>query len=380
MTSSVQTHATASTRAGKKSIPLGEGAELVVYERANALPAEWDAVCAATPFLQRSWLKAFEASGGPDTEYLTWRQGEQLVACSQLQALPVRSMKLGANLRPSLAAIVFGPTLYQFGQALFSGPGGHACLPSFELHALLADAQSALAATRSSSTWLLKDLPEPPQPNAWLPIDALPEMGMNLRSHWDTFEDYLLDLPSKYRRRARRARKKFHPLECRLLTRVEIEEYSACMDRLYARLIERSLYVPYIVPPGYIAQLHAAEPERTKVLGYFDGDNMVGFATLLVAGRLGIAHYAAIDPSYNASHQLYLNLLFDLLAAAIEAKLSKINFGRTATTIKSSLGAEPIEQYAFAKHDGCLRHQLLATVRERIVGDEANAQIQRPLG
>ena len=358
---------------------LASGETLTALTQPTALPVAWDALCGASPFLQRSWLSVFARAGGPDTRYLLFGDVGTPRAITLLQALPTRAMKLGARLRPGIASTMFGERLYQFGQVLFSGPGGHAAQRPTELQDLLAEAAAALTRELPSSTWMIKDVPGATAPTGWLEVAALPEMVLTLRASWTSYADYLADLPSKYRRRARRARRLFGHLRRRVLTNDEVERHGARIDALYAGLLARALYVPYRVPPGYFERLKAARPTDVDVLGYFDGDELIGFATLLRDATRSIAHYAAIDPAYNPTHQLYLNLLLDLLELAIEHGCATLNYGRTATTIKSSVGAEPVVQYAFTRHDGCIRHQLLAQARDRIVSEEAEALIQRPL-
>ena len=351
---------------------------------ASARSAGWDRLAGLPPWLLTRWLAVFAEAGGPLTEYIALRdaeRGDELVGVALLQHLPIAEMTLG-SVSPTLTSVLLGRSLRQFGQALFSGPGGMHFLPDYDAAAALAHARCVLNADLPASPWIAKDLPAgTAAPAEWTPIRALDELALEIDPAWRTFDDYLAALPSKYRRRAGRARRKFAGLTRRSLTVGEAAAESAAIARLYADLIARSDYVPFRVPGGYAAALKRLAPERVDLAGYYDGERLVGYATLLTDGGRAIAHYCAVDPDYNPSHQLYLNLLFDLLAQAIAAGARTLHYGRTATTIKSSVGARPVEQVSLMTHDGCARRQMLATLNERVMsGGARDAPVQRPLG
>ena len=341
---------------------------------------EWDALKGLPYWLTSEWLGVLAKAGAPDTRYITFYRGEKLIGVSLLQTLPVKGMKLGENVRPQMASIVFGGVLEQFGQALYCANGGMHFLAGEDPGRLTDLARKALAKKSSSCCYLIKDIEDDSAIEGWQKLDALPEMVMPISAEWSTFEDYLAALPSKYRKRAKRARKKFEGLSTRLLSAEEASSFRQNIDQLYGQLMQRAPYVPYRVPDGYATKLKQTAPDRVELRTYFDGDKMVGFSTLLVGDEDSIAHYSAIDPSYNPSHQLYLNLLFDLLQAGIERGTKKLHFGRTATTIKSSVGAVPHTSYSFASHDGCIRHQLLTVLNNKVLANAEEELIQKPFG
>ena len=53
------------------------------------------------------------------------------------------------------------------------------------------------------------------------------------------------------------------------------------------------------------------------------------------------AHFVGINYEYNREYAVYQRMLYDYIQIAIENRLQQINFGRTASEIKSSVGAEP---------------------------------------
>lgn len=351
---------------------------------AAARAAGWDEELPPPRFGSTSWLAAFGplaegGAGGPPTAAIRIRRGGVPVLQTTQQRLPVRGMRLGERIGTAWAAAALGAEAYQYGQALYSGPALATQLPPAETARALA---RLVRDGDREGTWFLKDLPAgTPAPAGWLPVPSLPEMAMALPTSWRDFDDYLAALPSKYRRRARRARGKLVGVEARMLTAAEADRFGESLTALYRGLIARTPYAPFVVEDGYISRLKRLRPADVALAGYFDGDRLVGFSTLLTDGDEALAHLAAVEPGYNRTHQLYLNLLFDLLATAIARRCRRLNLGRTATTIKSSLGAAPVPYASFVRHTGCLRHGILRQLVPRVfAASDAEALVQRPFG
>ena len=334
------------------------------------------------------WLEVFAKAGGPRTRYLLFHRSEQLsqhdatdvIGLSLLQHLPVASMKLVSRC-DSARRHYFRQRSEAIWQVLFSGPGGHAFAPGVDGTALLVAAQAALGEAQSA-TWLIKDVIAASDVHPhWHALDVLPELVLTLPQEWQSEQDYLAAMKSKYRRRLHRARRKCAGLTRRRLSATELWELQDEVHQLYEGLIERAEYVPFVVPRGYFSALAEQAAEQVVVTGYYHQQQLVGFSTLLHEGEQAIAHYAAIAPAYNESHQLYLNLLVDLISASIDAGVASLNFGRTATTIKTSVGAHPEYLHSLARHDGCIRNQLVGALNARVLGeDDRQAQIQHPFG
>ena len=343
----------------------------------------WDDFPGLPSFMCSHWLSAFASvdqggAGGPDCEYLQIIRDDLVVAQTLLQSLPVAKMQLGTSVNAGVAAVAFGHNAYQLGQALFSGAQGSVVLPGHDLAQLLSEVAEVM---HRGGAWFLKDLP----PGAttpgsdWHPIAALPEMYVEVPEAWRSFDDYLAALPSKYRTRVRRARKKLGEVSFRTISQGESRGVE--FDRLYAQLMQRTAYAPFVMGDGYLERLQARLPEQVDVIGFFVQGELVGYGSLLREGGEALAHVAAVDDAYNQQHQLYLNLLLALLERGIETGCATINFGRTATTIKSSVGCVPRTYDSFVRHTGCVRNQLIGQLAARVVDPaDAGALVQRPFG
>lgn len=102
--------------------------------------------------------------------------------------------------------------------------------------------------------------------------------------------------------------------------------------------------------------------EQFQLHAYFLGDTLVAFRTLIYNYDELDAHFLGVDDAYNREHQVYLNILYDLVNDAIEAKAHRLDFARTALEIKSSVGALPEEMICFFKHRNSLSSKLIQLV------------------
>ncbi|WP_116127102.1 GNAT family N-acetyltransferase [Lewinella sp. IMCC34183] len=233
------------------------------------------------------------------------------------------------------------------GQLLTSGDYAYAAKglsPELLTRLLLATADVLAGPTCGYRAVVIKDLGPPGAPeglllqdSGFLSLPADPVMHLDL-TPFATPEDYLDRLSSKYRVRYRRARGKLGELVRRRLSPEEVGHY---LPRLYALYLETSrgadVNVVHLQPDyfgwlGRSGQLHA----------YFTPDaELVGFTSGLPNGPVYQAHFLGLEEAYKYSHHLYHNMLYDLLEDAIRSGYDRLDYGRTALEIKSSVGAEP---------------------------------------
>ena len=76
------------------------------------------------------------------------------------------------------------------------------------------------------------------QESAYQEFSVQPNMILQLKPEWRSYEDYLSSFQSKYRVRAKRARKKFQGIERRELSYEEIATYNSEIYRLYKNIVD----------------------------------------------------------------------------------------------------------------------------------------------
>ncbi len=202
-----------------------------------------------------------------------------------------------------------------------------------------------------------------------LPAD--PVMELRLEKSWETMDDYLASLTSKYRVRYRRARSKFTGISRRRLSPQDVVFWRDRMYNLYRSTSSGADFNAAHLTPEYFPWLSRVRSQQKKrtlqaelisdspfavvkppefdasgnlLFGYFNSKGeMIGFTSAIPNGHVMHAHYLGIEDSYKHSHHLYHNMLFDLLEDAIVGGFDKLDYGRTALEIKSSLGATPVD-------------------------------------
>lgn len=184
------------------------------------------------------------------------------------------------------------------------------------------------------------------------------EPNMRLVLIWDNFEAYLASMSSKYRVRQRRARKKLKGLTIRELTLEDLQGYKEDMHALYLKIANNAQLNLVNVDKNYHQSLKEHLGDRIHIRGYFKEDILVGFFTLLHNGGTLDAGYLGILTEENQRHQIYLNMLYDMIAYGIKYDMQEIVFARTALEIKSSVGAVPEEKFLFLRHQNPVWHKL----------------------
>ncbi len=173
------------------------------------------------------------------------------------------------------------------------------------------------------------------QPNMVLPLP------------YRRFEEYLEAMTTKYRTRAKRAFKKAAALERRRLRLHELRQQVPELHRLYLSVARRSDFHIVDLHEDYLPALQCALSERFHLVGWYRQKQLVGFHTAVENGSDLEAHFLGYEESINAEHQLYLNMLYELVRLGIERSCQRVVFGRTALEIKSSVGAVPHTLYNY---------------------------------
>ncbi|GJM36478.1 MAG: hypothetical protein DHS20C18_54790 [Saprospiraceae bacterium] len=236
----------------------------------------------------------------------------------------------------------------------------HAQVPEAQIPKLIIDALTQVVENIETKvdTLMVKDLgPETLQWNktwedhSFCQVTFQPNMIFKVDPSWSTFNDYLGAMTSKYRVRAKRARKKAKDLKKRSLDLSEIQLMEEKIHRLYLEIVKKADFNMMTLNPGYLPALKARLGENFILTGYFSGEEMLGFCTTLRNGEDLEAHFLGVDQDANHEYQLYLNMLYDMTEQGIQmGGVKRIIFGRTAPEIKSSIGAAAEQVFCYFRH------------------------------
>ena len=238
----------------------------------------------------------------------------------------------------------------------------------------IATALDALAAnTKPLHAVFIKDFKETSLKNTrellnfgYSEIKVEPNMIVPLDPQWKTFEDYKNILKSKYRVKANKADSTSSDLETRLFTEHEFETYKDELQALYQNTITNASFNAQVLNLNTYIDLRASFKDDFIVKAYFLENKLVGFLTALVNKNALDAHFIGLDYELNKSHAIYPRILNDYIRIGIQKQVTSINLGRTASEIKTTIGANPLELSCYIKHKNPFLNSLIKPFFRRI--------------
>ncbi|WP_296383914.1 peptidogalycan biosysnthesis protein [Winogradskyella sp.] len=186
-----------------------------------------------------------------------------------------------------------------------------------------------------------------------------PNMIIYLKPEWHSFDDYKNALKSKYRVKANKADSKSETLEAKFFSVEDIKTHKDELQALYQNTINNADFNAQILNLDTYIHLKKAFEDKFIVKGYFLNGKLVGFLSAMKNEMHLDAHFIGIDYSNNKEFAIYPRILNDYVRLGIETKSDQINLGRTASEIKSTLGAELKALTCYCKHKRYIPNQIL---------------------
>lgn len=176
------------------------------------------------------------------------------------------------------------------------------------------------------------------------------EPNMRLKLHWDSFDNYKKDLKSKYRVKINKADKKSNAITVKSMSVQDIKNHLSEMQQLYQNITDRAGFNAVDISVEIYMFLKERFRESVYIHGYYIHDKLIGFTTAFFAGNTLDAHFIGLDYNQNKSLAIYPRMLNDYVRLGIDLRAKEINFGRTASEIKSTLGAIPEDLTCYVRH------------------------------
>ena len=176
-----------------------------------------------------------------------------------------------------------------------------------------------------------------------------PDMQMSIPESWVSFDDYLDDISSKYKKRYRKVLKNSSALEKRDLSPSDLKHESLAMKSLFDNVFYKSTFNAAKFNTDVFYDLKLVK-ENVSIFGYYFEGKLVGFSSVISSNNVLYAHFVGIDYKYNSDYEIYNRMLYEQIKFAIEHKLNLIKFGRTASEFKSTIGALPYKGYGYIYH------------------------------
>ena len=352
-----------------------------IFDTVDNIPKTyWDSLkCCTDIYYSPEFLKAFEIAN-KDIEFnyvFVTRNGEAITfANTQLVTISVKTItqniKMNAWLKRNINGmfcdnqlrILFCGNIFLSGEYGTFLKDGEDKIEAFKT---LAEGIKRLSKSIKKLTGLcIKDfkneslyITEHLNEFGYTPMQVEPNMIISLKPEWKTFYDYKADLKSKYRVKANKADSKSARLISKTFDSELIETYKSQLQDLYQNTINNADFNAQILDLNTYTFLKKRFNEAFTVIGYFIDDVLVGFLSAMKNGDNLDAHFIGIDYSKNKEFAIYPRILNDYVRLGLKTRANCINLGRTASEIKSTLGAEPQSLTCYFKHKKGLQNQII---------------------
>jgi len=199
-----------------------------------------------------------------------------------------------------------------------------------------------------------------------------PNMKLFFQKQWKDFDDYLASLKTKFRVKAKKAISLSSGLEVIEVTDDNIVEFLPEITSLYKSVTSKSSFNLGSFDLRMYIDFKKHFKDSYFLKTFWLDKKMVGFMSGIMNQKNIDAHFVGIDYKFNRSHAIYQRMLYDYIDMGIKNKMNILNFGRTASEIKSSIGAFPEDLTIYIRHKKSVTNKILKLFLLRIQPSEFN--------
>lgn len=186
-----------------------------------------------------------------------------------------------------------------------------------------------------------------------------PNLTLNVNENWQDFEDYLNAMKTKFRVKAKRALILSKSLVVKESTIEDIKKSLPEITKLYKTVSNKADFNLGDFNLETYISFKEKLGDNYIFKTYWHQNKMVGFMSGLINNSSLDAHFVGIDYSLNKELAIYQRMLYDYIQIAINQQLRVINFGRTASEIKSSIGAIPQDLTCYIRHKKSIKNKFI---------------------
>jgi hypothetical protein len=195
----------------------------------------------------------------------------------------------------------------------------------------------------------------------YIEFSVEPNMVIDVPENVKTLSDYIALFSKKYRNRAKAILKHLEEIEIRSLTIEEVKKNNDQIFKLYEEVYNRAKFKLVKLPKNYFYEFKKAFADKFEVKGFFHKGEMVAFTSSIDLNEDCLeAHYIGMHYELNKDLELYQNILYNFIDAALKQNKKVINLGRTAAEIKSTVGAKVHELTCYIKPQNTVSKVILS--------------------
>lgn len=208
-------------------------------------------------------------------------------------------------------------------------------------------------------------------------LETDPNMILEISPRWQSYEDYLASLTSKYRKQAKQIDKDVTAAGCvveELSDPAEIERRAEIIHGLYLQTHHNARLRLVTLPVGFLPTLAARLGQDMSWTVVSRNDQWLGFVNTVRDGDTAVGYYIGFDRQANAQCPIYFRLLQAVVKHAISFGCRRLSLGRTALEPKARLGARPEPMRVLIRHRIPMLNVLVRGLLHTISHDEAPAR------
>ncbi len=325
--------------------------------------------CKNTLYFTSDFLEAFEQAN-PKIEYcyVVLSQNEAIVSLAILQRMSVaidnaqEHLPFSERIARSLQCYISARKIHTIvcGNVFLSGNYGVIIkegIPKEPVYSAIAKAIKTVQTQKKAAVFFFKDFINEElaeisevEKHQFQSFAVEPNMRLQIHERWTDFEAYKATLKSKYRVKVNKADQKSALLKVRSFEAEDIDTYRNELQQLYSNITDRALFKTIDLEIETYRLLKIRFRESVLINTYWMENEMVGFATAFKVHNRLDAHFIGIDYTRNKELSIYPRILNDYVRLGIEMKVNEVNFGRTSSEIKSTLGAIPEDLTCYVRH------------------------------
>ena len=358
----------------------------VIYNNTNQLPLKWDDIAISTVFLSKKYLQVLERSSPENMicHFIGIFENENLVGVSIAQYLNLNKLEsfggrdkcVKSKIR-NFAFKNFASKVLVLGNNMLTGQNSYALEEGVNHKKAIQALHSAanklktnfaeknikvhITTYKDFTNAEIKNFAVPELENEYQ-FSTQPNMIFLIDENWKTEQNYIESLSKKYRDQYKRARKKAISLEKRKLSLEEITLLEDEIYDLYYHVAQNAPFNTFFLPRDHFRVFKELFKDKFLFYGYFIGDKLIGFNTLIKNEKVMDTYFLGYDASIQRQNMLYLNMLYDMIAYSINKNFDEIVFARTALEIKSSVGAKPVKMFGVISHSNKLINSFMPKI------------------
>jgi predicted N-acyltransferase len=319
-------------------------------------------------FLSRRYLRVLEDAGPENLRqcYALIFQEKEPVAAVAAQSVTVSVARLTRKASSNGRLDRLEEKMLVCGNLLSWGMHGIAFAPKVDHQALWPAVAEAIYRLRrvdklfgDTAFVMVKDIPDAYATDAtalsrfsYRELETEPNMVLDISPKWNSYDDYLASLTSKYRKQAKQIEREVTAAGCTVeeIKSDEIARNAEQLHALYLQTHKNARLRLVTLPVAFLPTLAERLGDDMRFTVLKKDRTLLGFVTTVKDGDTAVGYYIGFDRKANAEFPIYFRLLQSVIGHAIALGCKRLSLGRTALEPKARLGARPDPMRVWIRH------------------------------